>query len=105
MKALEHTGDFIRNPLAFGIRKVPGDREFRRGRQMILEHVALYASYGGYNSARLVDDLQAMATVLDHLLKAPNLSLDAPQTRKLPRVVGRLYGRLCGSFLARCHDR
>lgn len=53
---------------------------------MVPEHVRLHPPKGRHYRIDLVADVDAVALVADHLLKTPNLTLDAAQPGQLPLV-------------------
>ncbi len=63
--------------------------------EMIPQHVRLYATNGGYSSARLIDDIEAGPLITDHLLQSADLAFDAAQPRQLTAVVRYGLERTC----------
>lgn len=93
----QHIRDLVCNPLAFRFGQSAGDRELGKSGQVIAQHITLHPTNGRDHRASLVNYLQAVAFVMDHLLKAANLPFDPTQSRYLAAMIHRIV--VCGGGL------
>ena len=70
--------------------------------EVVAQHVTLYAPERGNDRSGLVNNIEAVPAIMDHLLKSSNLTFDAAKPWYLTRVIdGVMFRVLLGHIDSR----
>ena len=94
LTAFQQLSYLIRHFLAVGVRQTSAHSRPTHCRDVVSEHIALYPAQRRCDRVHLIDHVQAVPLIDNHLLQSPHLALYSAESRQLAAVIDRLMARL-----------